>query len=215
MRRPGRLAPAMLLAAATLIPVSLAASHAGAASTGKVRFATPVVVNEFVPGYEPDLAIDKSHGHYRGSAYVSMPEGFSTTESFIFRSDDRQRTFHPVEGEIVNKTATCAGGGDTELQTDPVNGHVYFADLQGLTNFSNSVSSDGGHTWTTNCVAVDGTGVDRQWEAVDDNGGKTAVGAGPNDGRLYFDYDNILRNGDGGVGGNQLVMNESVDGTHF
>ena len=216
-RTKTRLAVATAVAAASVLPASLALSPAGAAgaASSKVTFATPVVVNEFTPGYEPDLAIDKSHGAYRGSAYVSMPEGFTTTESYIWRSDDKFRTFHPIEGTIVNKTATCAGGGDTELQVDPVSGEVYFADLQGLTNFSNSESADGGHTWVTNCVAVNGVGVDRQWEAVDDNGGTAAVGSGANDGRLYFDYDNIERNGGGGPGGNQLVMNESVDGVHF
>ncbi|MDQ1699092.1 MAG: hypothetical protein QOG34_955 [Frankiaceae bacterium] len=213
-----RLAIASAVVAASVVPASLTLSSAGAsgsAAAGRVTFATPVVVSEFTPGYEPDIAIDKSHGKYRGSGYVSMPEGFTTTESYIWRSDDRYRTFHPIEGTIVNKTATCAGGGDTELQVDPVSGEVYFADLQGLTNFSNSASTDGGHTWTTNCAAVNGVGVDRQWEAVDSNGGTAAVGAGPNDGRLYFDYDNIERNGGGGAGGNQLVMNESLDGVHF
>jgi hypothetical protein len=216
-RRQGRAAFATLLAAAMTIPASLAIAPAGASSShaSHVTFATPVVVNEFVPGYEPDLAIDRSHGRFGGSAYVSMPEGFSTTESYIWRSDDRYRTFHPIEGAVVNKTATCAGGGDTELQVDPVSGAVYFSDLQGLTNFSNSASSDGGHTWVTSCAAVNGAGVDRQWEAMDTNGGTAAVGSGPNDGRLYFDYDNILRNGSGGAGGNQLVMNESLDGVHF
>jgi hypothetical protein len=207
----------LLLATSVAVPASFAVSHAGATATSanRVTFATPVVVNEFTPGYEPDLAIDRSKGKYHGSAYVSMPEGFTTTESFIWRSDDRFRTFHPVEGELGNKTATCAGGGDTEVQVDPVSGAVYFADLQGLTNFSNSASHDGGHTWVTNCAAVNGAGVDRQWEAVDDNGGTSAVGAGAGDGRLYFDYDNIERNGGGGLLGNQLVMNESLDGVHF
>jgi hypothetical protein len=217
-RTQGRVAIATAVVAATVVPASLALSPAGAsgASASRVTFATPVVVNEFTPGYEPDLAIDKSHGKYAGSAYVSMPEGFTTTESYIWRSDDKYRTFHPIEGAILNKTATCAGGGDTEIQVDPVSGEVYFADLQGLTNFSNSESADGGHTWVTNCAAVNGVGVDRQWEAVDDNGGTTAVGAGAKEGRLYFDYDNIERDGSGNVGpANQLVMNESLDGVHF
>ena len=213
-----RLAVATAVTAAVVVPASLMLSPAGAAggaAASRVTFATPVVVNEFTPGYEPDLAIDKSHGAYRGSAYVSMPEGFTTTESYIWRSDDHFRTFHPTEGTIVNKTTTCAGGGDTELQVDPVDGEVYFADLQGLTNFSNSASTDGGHTWVTSCAAVNGAGVDRQWEAVDDNGGTAAVGSGANDGRLYFDYDNVQQDTGSNLGGNQLVMNESLDGVHF
>src|SRR5438067_5677412 len=121
-----RLAVASAATLATVIPALLALSTADAsgasAAHSRVTFATPVVVNEFTPGYEPDLAIDKSHGSYRGSAYVSMPVGFTTTESYIWRSDDRFRTFHPIEATIVNKTATCAGGGDTEIQVDPVDG---------------------------------------------------------------------------------------------
>ena len=209
-----RLAGALLVVAGVATPVALALTPASA-DANSVRFATPVVVDEFRPGYEPDLAIDRSPGAFRGSSYVSMPEGFATTESFIWRSDDGNRTYHQVEGQLGGKPTTCAGGGDTEVQVDPVNGHVYFADLQGLTNFSMSASSDGGHTWATNCVGVNGAGVDRQWEAVDSNGGTASVGSGATDGRLYFDYDNIERSGSGGVGGNQLVMNESVDGVHF
>src|SRR5204862_2702299 len=64
-------------------------------------------------------------------------------------------------------------------------------------------------------TSVNGAGVDRQWIGIDSNGGKSAVGAGAGAGRLYFDYDNIERNGKGGAGGNQLVMNTSVDGVHY
>src|SRR5206468_7143368 len=41
-----------------------------------------------------------------------------------------------------------------------------------------------------------------------------AVGSGANDGRLYFDYDNVAQD-TGPNGGNQLVMNESEDGVHY
>src|SRR5439155_7037895 len=96
---------------------------------------------------------------------------------------------------------------------DPVNGHLYFVDLQGLTNFATSTSSDKGASWDTTCNGVNGTGVDRQWVGIDDNGGKDAVGNG---GMLYLDYDNILQNTDStNAFGNQLVMNESLDGVHY
>ena len=157
----------------------------------------------------PDISGDP----FAGSTFVSMPNGFSTTMSYIWRSDDNRQTFHPVEGNEHGKPTTCVGGGDTEIQVDPVDGDIYFADLQGLTNFSNSASSDGGATWNTSCAAVPGTGVDRQWEGIDDNGGTSAVGPGATDGRLYFDYDNVDQDATGS--GNQLVMNESVDGVHF
>jgi hypothetical protein len=179
-------------------------------NAAKATFGTPVVADFFRPGYEPDLAIAKA-GPYKGSTFVSVPNGFSTTISYLWRSDDRRRSFHLTEGNALGKQATCVGGGDTELQLDPVNGNIFFNDLQGLTNFTNSRSTDGGHTWDTSCTSVNGVGVDRQWIGIDSNGGKSAVGAGANDGRLYFDYDNVAQDG----GNNQLIMNESVDGVHY
>src|SRR3954454_22934963 len=195
---------------------TLAASLSAVASTSQIKagpratFGNPTVVDFFHPGYEPDLAIAKA-GPYKGSTFTSVPNGFSTTMSSLWRSDDNRQSFHLTEGNALGKQATCVGGGDTELQLDPVNGDVYFNDLQGLTNFTNSHSTDGGRTWETSCTSVNGIGVDRQWIGIDSNGGKAAVGAGPDDGRLYFDYDNIERNG----GQNQLVMNTSVDGVHY
>jgi hypothetical protein len=186
------------------------AANSGAGNGPHVTFGNATVVDFFHPGYEPDLAIAKV-GKYKGSTYASVPNGFSTTTSYLWRSDDNRRSFHFTEGNALGKQATCVGGGDTELQVDPVNGDVYFNDLQGLTNFTNSRSPDGGHTWETSCTSVNGIGVDRQWIGIDSNGGKSAVGAGANDGRLYFDYDNVAQDG----GQNQLVMNESVDGVHY
>jgi len=202
------------LAVSTLVGgyTATAATRSAAAPTAK--FATPVVVDFFHPGYEPDVAVSPA-GAYKGSTYVSVPNGFSTTMSYIWRSDDNRRSFHMVEGNALGKSSTCVGGGDSELQVDPINGDVYFNDLQGLTNFTNSRSSDGGHTFQTSCASVNGAGVDRQWLAIDSNGGKSAVGAGANDGRLYFDYDNVNQDLGANFPGNQLVMNESEDGVHY
>jgi hypothetical protein len=212
-------------AVAALVPLAAAGLLAGGTGTQSaaavtsaapaIGFAVPTVVDQFRPGFEPSNAVVPivAGDKYAGSTFVSMPNGFSTTMSYIWRSDDGRQTFHSVEGNEHGKPTTCVGGGDTEIQVDPVNGDVYFADLQGLTNFSNSASADAGHTWNTSCAAVPGTGVDRQWEAIDSNGGTSAVGAGAGDGRLYFDYDNVDQDPTGS--GNQLVMNESVDGVHF
>src|SRR3954447_3293264 len=179
-------------------------------------FDTPTVVSNFHPGFEPDVAVDRSPTAGRGQLYTSTPFGFSTTQSFIFRSNDGGQSFHIAEGNFLGKPATCVGGGDTELQPDPVNGAIYFSDLQGLTNFSNSMSTDAGRNWQTSCSSVNGAGVDRQWIGVDTNGHRTPVGAGSDLGRLYEDYDNVNQdtNKDNELG-NQLVMNESVDGVHY
>src|SRR3954465_15241491 len=179
-----------------IVVTAIAGSYAGAtaatrpAKAASATFGTPVVADFFHPGYEPDLAVAKA-GDFKGSTFVSVPNGFSTTMSYIWRSDDNRRSFHMVEGNALGKSTTCVGGGDSELQIDPVNGSVYFNDLQGLTNFSNSRSDDGGRTWQTSCNSVNGAGVDRQWLAIDSNGGTAAVGGGAKDGRRHFDYDNV------------------------
>ena len=203
----------VLFATLAMAMLAVAPSPAHAASPG---FATPTMADAFRPGFEPDVAIDTSPTAGRGQIYTSMPFGFSTTQSFIYRSNDGGQSFHLTEGNALGKQATCIGGGDTELQVDRVSGSIYFSDLQGLTNFSNSTSSDAGRTWQTTCTAVNGAGVDRQWIGVDTNGGRAAVGAGAGDGRLYEDYDNVDQNSDQDfLLGNQIVMNESVDGVHY
>ena len=192
----------------------VASGAASTASAAVPSFATPTVASFFQTGFEPDLAVDRSP-KTAGQLYTSTPFGFSTTQSFIFRSNDGGDSFHMVEGNVLGKPTTCAGGGDSELQIDPTNGTLFFSDLQGLTNFSNSVSTDSGRTWTTTCTAVNGTGVDRQWIGLDTAGGKS-VGDGADAGRAYEDYDNVNQdtNADNQLG-NQMVMNESVDGVHY
>jgi hypothetical protein len=209
-----RLLPALVGVAAT---GALASPVHAASSPPPASFATPTVVDNYRPGFEPDVAVDQSGS---GSTYTSTPYGFSTTESFVYRSDDERRSFQLIEGNIFGKPATCVGGGDTELKIDPVNGNIFFVDLQGLTNFSSSVSTDRGASWSTTCDAVNGAGVDRQWLGIDTNGHTTPVGAGATGGRLYLDYDNVNQNtdlsdGEENTGGNQLVMNESLDGVHY
>ncbi|HEX6461581.1 MAG TPA: hypothetical protein VF032_21910 [Thermoleophilaceae bacterium] len=204
----------LLLAVVCVVVMAGVAAQAHATAPS---FATPTVVDNYRPGFEPDVAVDQSGS---GSTYTSTPYGFSTTQSFVYRSDDERRSFHLIEGNIFGKPATCVGGGDTELKLDPVNGDIYFVDLQGLTNFSSSVSSDRGASWSTTCDAVNGAGVDRQWLGIDTNGNTAPVGAGATGGRLYLDYDNVNQNtdlsdGEQNTAGNQLVMNESLDGVHY
>ncbi len=188
-------------------PPARAAIAPAAAGQRVPVFGSPTVVDNYRPGFEPDIAVDRSPGGQR-RLYTSTPFGFSTTQSFIERSDDTADSFHLVEGNVAGKPGTCAGGGDTEAQVDRVDGSLYFADLQGLTNYSNSRSDDHGATFNLSCASVTTPVVDRQWIGLDTNGGTTGVRSG---GRAYFDYDNVAQ----ASGANQLVINQSVDGVQY
>src|SRR3954454_16561123 len=89
-----------------------------------VDFATPTVVSNFHPGFEPDAAIDGA-----GQIYSSTPFGFSTTQSFIFRSNDGGQSFHLAEGNFLGKPATCIGGCEIYLLTQPLDNQNFISDL--------------------------------------------------------------------------------------
>jgi len=213
VRRSLVAAGALALAVGSL---TLLDGSASAASGSAIRFNSPTVVNHFAPGFEPDVVVDATHTATRGRLYSSWPNGFSTTISYLDRSDDGGASFHPTGGSAGGKPFTCVGGGDSEMQVNGKDGQLLFADLQGLTNFSTSASSDGGNTFTTSCTGVTGAGVDRQWIAVDDNGGTSAIGTGAADGRAYLFYDNILQNtSSSNLTGNQPVVNVTTDGVNY
>jgi hypothetical protein len=204
--RPLGVLIATALIAAVPVSAGLAAAppvaQAGAAaSAAAIRFSHAVVVDEQRPGFEPDVKVDS-----RGDVYTSIPFGFSTTQSFVWSSRDGGNSYQLTPGNLgPGKPTTCAGGGDTDLFLDSGNA-LYFSDLQGLTNISNSVSTDGGATWSTNCLGAPNTPDDRMWFA-----GSGSLAAGNL--TLFQDYDAV----ESAVpsGGNQLVETVSHDGLHF
>lgn len=173
-------------AGALLLLTGAAAARPGAAhptsratAAGAIAFSHAVVVDQQRPGFEPDVKVDGN-----GTIYSSVPFGFSTTQSFVWASHDRGNSYQFVPGIVgPGKPATCVGGGDTDLYLDPGNA-LYFSDLQGLTNISNSVSTDGGATWSTNCAGAPNTPDDRMWFA----GTGSLAGGNLN---LYQDYDAV------------------------
>jgi hypothetical protein len=170
------------------------------AAAAPVSFSHAVVVDQQRPGFEPDVKVDSG-----GVIYSSIPFGFSTTQSFVWSSRDRGNSYQLVPGNVgPGKPTTCVGGGDTDLFVDPGNA-LYFSDLQGLTNISNSVSTDGGATWSTNCAGAPNAPDDRMWFA----GTGSLSGGNLN---LYQDYDAVDSSA---TGGNQLVETISHDGTTF
>ncbi|HZR32735.1 MAG TPA: hypothetical protein VFA76_12885 [Terriglobales bacterium] len=173
-------------------------------------FGRVVIVDHQRVSGEPSIAID---GQDR--IYVAAPYGFSTTASFVWRSTDHGMSFHLVPGNASpfgKPSVTCVGGGDSALAIDSKN-RLYFADLQGLTNVSNSVSSDQGSTWLTTCNAANDAGVDRQWIA--------AFGDPQSGGALYQTVDQVgqcigaCEPNLGQVGANIVEITRSQDGVTF
>jgi hypothetical protein len=107
-----------------------------------------------------------------GTIWESGPWGTTTQNSFIHRSTNDGQEFHLV-ADTGLRPDLPPGGGDTDIALDD-QGTVYFSDLEALTNFGTAVSHDSGMTWTKNPEAVQNSGVDRQWFAVD-NGSSSSV----------------------------------------
>jgi hypothetical protein len=192
-----------------LFALLAAVSAAQTSSTGPAFGREVIVDNQRVTG-EPSLSID---GQDR--IYVSTPYGFLTTASFVWRSTDHGTSFHLVPGNappVGKPLVTCVGGGDSGLAVDSVN-RLYFVDLQGLTDVSNSVSSDQGSTWSTTCDAANGSGVDRPWIAT--------FGNPQSGGALYQTVDQVGQcigacvQNLGEVGSNIVEITRSQDGVTF
>jgi hypothetical protein len=158
------------VAAATGLAFLLASALGPGAKAGAgITFGHSVVVDHQRVSGEPSLSISPTF-NTAGShdIYVSAPYGFSDTTSFIWKSEDGGQTFRLVGDEAPPEgkpAMTCAGGGDSSIVNDS-SGNLYFADLQGLTDVSDSVSVDGGNTFVTTCNSANDTGVDRPWLAV-------------------------------------------------
>jgi len=203
-RRPLVAAAVSLLAAtAAMAPVTRSSGQ-----TPPLSFSTPTIVDPFRQGFEPDISVDRR----TGALYSSVPNGTPGT-STMWRSDDGGHDWHLVEGNLQGEPSNCPAiaGGDTELAVDPVDSSLYYADLQPLTNFNMSVSHDKGATWTCNPVSVPDSGVDRQWFAIDSNGGANSVTTG---GIMYFDYDDTTQS-PSPAAGNVLVVNATENGLQF
>ncbi len=174
---------------------------------------------------EPDVKVcgptsTWSYGNCgQGNPYASAPWGFSTTSSFVWRSEDRGRTFKLVpSNNTTGKPTVCPGGGDTDLAVSPGSSQAHdflsFIDLQALTNFSSGTSADGGQTFPCDPLSSGSTAVDRQWFGVY----KNTAGAPGNGSKVYLDYDiaaaslTPLCATDPSANGNLLVVQSSTDG---
>ncbi len=182
-------------------------ADAAAKAAPAMTFSHEVVVDEQRAGFEPDIAIDNA-----GRMYTTIPNGSSEAHSFIWQSLDHGKSFQMIPGQFgLGKPATCPqGGGDTETQIDK-KGDIFFSDLQNLSNLSNSVSTNQGATWTTNCLSVPNSPVDRMWYAIHGN-------LGDPDFAIYEEYDAAASGtnpNDPNAPTNQLVESVSHDGITF
>lgn len=203
MRRIRLLLAGTVIVAAGLTGVTLAGSSGRAgAAPAPLRFSHEVVTDEQRDGFEPDIQVAPGD-----NLYTSVPNGSSTTISWLWTSTDHGNSFHLVPGNAAatGRLINCPqGGGDTEELVDN-KGDLFFSDLQNLTNLTNSVSTDGGKTFLSSCVGADNTPVDRMWYAAHGNLGD------PNF-RLYEEYDAVDSSANIG---NQLVLEASDNGVVF
>ena len=204
MKKLARILTGCTAAASVAVPLVFTSAHSvSAAPPPPMKFSHEVVVDEQRDGFEPDIEVSPADG----TLYTSVPNGSSTTLSFIWSSTDSANTFHIVPGNLAasGRLTNCPqGGGDTEETLD-AKGNLFFSDLQNLTNLTNSVSTDGGKTFSTTCAGATNTPVDRMWYALQGTLGS------PNF-RIYEEYDAVDSSA---MGGNQLVLEASNNGTTF
>jgi len=198
-------APGTAQAAPTSTVAAVAAAPAAASSNGgsSPSFSHGVVVDQQRSGFEPGIQVDS-----KDRLYTSVPYGFSDTQSFLWSSEDHGNSYQLIPDQFVTgKTQTCVGG-DSELALDKKD-DLFFSDLQGLTNLSNSVTTDHGRSFKASCTAAPNVPVDRMWYAVHGS-------LGDKDFAIYEEYDDVAGGTDpSNPGTNQLVETVSHDGVNF
>jgi hypothetical protein len=145
-----------------------------------------------------------------GSPFISVPFGFSTTISLLWKSADGGRSFIQLGTPITRDAVTSPGGGDTHQSFDNV-GRFYYNDLSAAC-VTTAVSDDGGNTFPkVNPVAClgpsdpGGAQDDRQW--IGGFGGSSLANVMDPASRGY----STVRNLAVGVGGN-FHLNRTRDG---
>lgn len=164
-----------------------------------LQFSVPVQVDPQRFATEPALAIAPW-----GAVFTSGPWGFSTGQSFLWRSQDGANSFDIEKIDVSPvglrpcSTPAGPGGGDTDqIAFTAVDGRqvVVFVDLESLAGVLTCTSFDGGQTWAvqntlTTTQQAEGA-ADRMWLAHDVlavNGVATDV--------LYLVSDDLVSGGD-------------------
>jgi len=210
--------PAVIGAALALTGLAGALLAAPSNAADPLRFSHTVLVDPQRLGSEPIIKADPS-----GGLYASSIIGFSNSVSFLWKSQDHGQQWDlvralPNQVPAQRPTGTH-GGGDSEIVIGPKapgkSGYtVSFYDLESLADIGVATSFDSGKTFdaqTTNALAGDTVGTDRQWgvlwrdpqgkdhlfllyNALDSRNGKRTIL------RESLDYGKTFKNlGDGGT----------------
>ncbi len=172
--------PLVLLAIISCLAVASLFSPASSAQSNnpppqfntEITFGNNTIVDFSATSGEPIIRVDG-----RDHIYATVPFGFSTTVSLLWKSIDGGRSFIPLGTPIVRDAVTAPGGGDTHVDFDD-NNWVYYVDLSAAC-ITAAVSTDGGNTFPPErvnslaCVSDENPGAavdDRQWVAAFGNG---------------------------------------------
>ncbi len=194
MKRRSLLAATVMLCLIVLVAQPLGGSRPADAATG-VTFSVPVQVDPQRFVTEPGVAVAPW-----GAIFVSGPWGFSTGQSFMWRSRDASSSYDLEKLDVSPvglrpcSTPVGPGGGDTDqIAFVGVNGEhiVVFVDLESLAGVLTCTSFDGGNSWAiqntlTTTQQAEGA-ADRMWLGHDVLGGKDV---------LYLVNDDAVSGGD-------------------
>lgn len=185
-----------LIATFVVVIVAQTLTRSGAADAATaVTFSVPVQVDPQRFSTEPGIAIAPW-----GAVFVSGPWGFSTGQSFLWRSLDVSNSYDILKLDVSPvglrpcSSPVGPGGGDTDqIAFTSVDGHhvVVFVDLESLAGVLTCTSFDGGQTWAvqnvlTTTAQAEG-GADRMWLGHDVLDGRDV---------LYLFSDDLVSGGD-------------------
>ena len=162
----------LVVALCAIASPTVAASKTAATS---ISFSIPVQADPQRFVTEPSLLVDP-----QGQVWTSGPWGFSTGQSFLWRSQNKGDTYDLEKLDVSPvglrpcSTPVGPGGGDTDqIAFTAVNGQhvVMFADLESLASVLICTSFDGGNSWAVQNVLATAQqaegGADRMWLAHD------------------------------------------------
>ncbi len=151
-------------------------------SNTQVSFAPATVVSANFLGGEPQTTMERPRKDSLSGAinpnriFVDWPLSSRSNTGQLNRSTDGGKSFRLLIdltcAERSRPNCATGGGGDTETDVNPKNGHVFFADQESLAQESESSSIDHGDSFPVArqfAVSNGATGVDRQWLAATDN----------------------------------------------